>query len=204
MQLDVLKRKWEDIKIKRPRREIKLPIVLSLQEVERLISVASNLKHRAILALTYSSGLRKSEIRFLKISAIDSDRMQVYIRMGKGKKDRYTILSVKTLELLRRYFKADRPRVYLFESSQRKGYPLSASTYHHIVTNNAVKAGITKEIGMHTLRHSFATHLLEAGVNIKLIQQYMGHRSLRTTSCYLHLTNNSRLNVKSPLDDLDF
>lgn len=202
LQVDVLKRDWEHIRIKRPRRVKKLPVVLSIDEVEKLIVSTQNLKHRAILMLAYSSGLRRQELQLIKPSAIDSSRMQVHVVQGKGKKDRYTILSAKTLEMLRLYYKYARPSNYLFEAQGRKGKPLSDSTLNCIIKKNAVKAGIRKQVSFHTLRHCFATHLLEKGVNLRLIQQLMGHTSLRTTSGYLHLANINPASVVSPLDSM--
>jgi integrase/recombinase XerD len=202
-QVDVLKREWDQIKIKRPRREKRLAVVLSIDEVERLINNTRNLKHRALIMLAYSSGLRRDEIQKIKPSAIDSARMQVHVVQGKGKKDRYTILSSKTLDLLRIYYKYEKPTVFLFEAQGRKGQPLSASTLNCIVKKNAAKAGIKKQISFHTLRHCFATHLLEKGVNIRLIQQFMGHVSLKTTSGYLSLANVNLANVCSPLDSMN-
>ncbi len=148
-----------------------------------------NIKHKAILMLTYSSGLRRQELQQIKPSAIDSSRMQVHVVQGKGKKDRYTLLSVKTLEILRLYYKYTRPAIFLFESRDKRGKPLADSTLNCIVKKNALKAGIKKQVSFHTLRHCFATHLLEKGVNLRLIQQFMGHTSLKTTSGYLHLVN---------------
>ena len=203
LQEDVLKRKWEDFKIKRPRKTQKLPVILSLEEVERLISVTSNIKHRVILMLTYSAGLRKMEVLQLKPSAIDSKRMQVHVVQGKGKKDRYTILSPKVLEMLRLYYKTHRPATFLFEPQGRKGKPLSEGTLNNIVKKNAQRAGIKKPISFHTLRHCFATHLLEKGVNLRWIQQFMGHNSLKTTSGYLHLINTDLTCVVSPLDGMN-
>jgi integrase/recombinase XerD len=203
LQEDVLGRKWEPLKIKRPRQNHKLPVVLSLEEVERLISSTLNLKHKALFALAYSSGVRREEAQQLKPSNIDSSRMQVHVTNGKGRKDRYTILSNKALELLRVYYKAVRPTVYLFESSQNKGSFLSVSSLNNIVKNSAKKAGINKKISFHTLRHSFATHLLEKGVNIKLIQKFLGHSSIKTTMIYLHIANVEPGSIASPLDDLD-
>jgi len=189
IQVDILKRDWQQIKIKRPRREKKLPVILSLREIEKIINCTNNIKHKAIIMLAYSSGLRRQEVQFIKPKAIDSERMQVHVFQGKGKKDRYTILSAKTLDILRKYFKTERPSFYLFESQMKKGQPLSENTLNNIVKKNAQKAGIKKQISFHTLRHCFATHLLEQGVNLRLIQQFMGHVSLKTTSIYLHLTN---------------
>jgi site-specific recombinase XerD len=203
LHVDVLNREWEQIKIKRPRGEKKLPIVLSLSEVEKLINVTNNLKHKALLMLAYSSGLRREEIQLIKPSAIDSSRMQVHVVQGKGKKDRYSILSSKALDLLRIYYKYEKPSVYLFETQGKKGQHLSASTLNCIVKKNAAKAGIKKQISFHTLRHCFATHLLENGVNIRLIQQFMGHVSIKTTSGYLSLANINLSSISSPLDSMN-
>ena len=200
---DVLGLKWEGMKLKRPRRNQKLPVVLSLEEVERLICSTSNLKHRALLSLTYSSGIRREEAQKIKPKNIDSTRMRVHVTNGKGRKDRYTILSQKALELLRFYYKSTHPSVYLFESSFERGKHLSASTLDKIVKNSAKKADIKKKISFHTLRHSFATHLLEQGVNIKMIQRFLGHSSIITTMVYLHIANIEPSSVVSPFDSLD-
>lgn len=200
---DVLKRDWEDIKIKRPRRVQKLPVVLSFGEVERLMAALRNIKHKAMLMLMYSAGLRQQELLQMKPSSIDSERMLVHVSQGKGKKDRYTLLSPKCLEILRLHYKMNRPKVYLFEPQTKVGAAMSARTIQYIVKKSAKLAAIKKNISCHTLRHSFATHLLENGVNIKLIQQFLGHTSLRTTSIYLHLTNIDPASVKSPLEDMN-
>jgi site-specific recombinase XerD len=203
LQVDVLGREWEPVKIRRPRKEKKLPVILSLWEVEKLIAVTQNIKHRAILALAYSAGLRLHEIVFIKASAIDSERMLVHVVQGKGKKDRNTILSPKALDLLRIYYKIQRPATFLFEAQGRKGVNLSGRTLNAIVKSNAAKAGINKKISFHTLRHCFATHLLEQGVNIRLIQEFMGHNSIKTTSGYIHLANIQHSGICSPLDSMD-
>ena len=203
LQVDVLGREWETVKIRRPRKEKKLPVILSLSEVEKLISVTQNIKHRAILALAYSAGLRLHETLFIKPSAIDSARMLVHVIQGKGKKDRNTILSPKALDLLRIYYKIHRPRTFLFEPQGKKGTTLSGKTLNTIVKNLAAKAGINKKISFHTLRHCFATHLLEQGVNIRMIQEFMGHNSIKTTSGYIHLANLQASGVRSPLDSMD-
>lgn len=203
LQVDVLGREWEPIKIKRPRREKRLPVIMSLSEVEKLISVTQNIKHKAILALAYSSGLRRLETQQIKPGNIDSARMQVHVIQGKGKKDRNSILSPKALDLLRDYYKTQRPRTFLFEPQGKKGLPLSEETLNTIVKNSAKKAGISKEVSFHTLRHCFATHLLESGVNIRIIQELMGHVSIKTTSIYLHLANVQPANIISPLDSMD-
>jgi integrase/recombinase XerD len=203
LQVDVLKREWQGIRIKRPRGIKKLPIILSIDEVEKLIAVTQNIKHKAILMLAYSSGLRCQELQLIKPSAIDSSRMQVHVFQGKGKKDRYTILSAKTLEILRLHYKYSKPVTFLFESRDKKGKPLSDKTLNCIVKQNATKAGIKKQVSFHTLRHCFATHLLEKGVNLRMIQQFMGHTSLKTTSVYLHLANINPASIVSPLDSMD-
>lgn len=200
---DVLKQPWDGIKIKRPRREKKLPTVLSVNEVENLLSSTRNLKHRAMLMLMYSAGLRKSELLQMKPKAIDSERMIVNIAQGKGRKDRLSILSPKTLEILRLYYQVERPKIYLFEPNGNPGMCISDRTLDNIVKKNAQKAGIKKDISSHTLRHSFATHLLEAGVNLRLIQEFLGHTSLRTTSIYLHLTNVNPKSIVSPLESMN-
>jgi site-specific recombinase XerD len=199
----VLKREWEGIKVKRPRREKKLPVVLSINEVERMITSTRNLKHRVMIMLMYSAGLRRMELLQMKPSAIDSSRMLIHISQGKGKKDRYSILSQKTLDILRQYYSLERPKQYLFEPNANPGQMISDRTIDYIVRQSAIKAGITKTVSCHTLRHSFATHLLETGVNIKIIQQFLGHTSLKTTSIYLHLTNINLGSVKSPLEDMN-
>lgn len=203
LQVDVLKRDWKTITVKRPRREKKLPVVLSVEEVQRMISATKNLKHRALIMLTYSAGLRRQEAQMIKPLDIDSARMQVRVVQGKGKKDRYTILSAKALEMLRQYYKIARPEKYLFEAQGKKGQTLSDTTLNCIVKKCAAKAGIRKDISFHTLRHCFATHLLEAGVNIRLIQQFMGHTSIKTTTIYLHLANINPASIQSPLDSMN-
>ncbi|MGE0931868.1 tyrosine-type recombinase/integrase [Peijinzhouia sedimentorum] len=203
VQVDVLGNDWEDFKVKRPKRLKKLPVVLSFEEIERLINVNKNLKHKAIIMLAYSSGLRRNELLNLLPQDIDSERMQVRVQQGKGRKDRYTLLSEKTLKILRLYYQDERPKKYLFEPHYRRGQPLSETTLANIVKNKLKIAGIHKAVSFHTLRHTFATHLLEQGVNLRLIQQFMGHTSLKTTAMYLHLSKPNPSSVLSPLDLMD-
>lgn len=165
--------------------------------------MTQNIKHRALLALAYSAGLRRQKIQQIKPVDIDSARRQVLIVQGKGKKDRHSLLSVKALDLLRTYYKYQRPKTFLFESQGKKGVHLSDATLNAIVKQNAIKAGIKKKVSFHTLRHCFATHLLEKGVNIRLIQEFMGHVSIKTTSVYLHLANIQPASISSPLDSMD-
>jgi integrase/recombinase XerD len=197
---DVLGNEWEKIRIKRPRRVKNLPVVLSKEEVKSLIETTRNLKHRAILAVIYSAGLRLSELISLKPSDIDSERKQIRI-LGKGNKYRYTLLSENTLDMLRIYWRAYRPTKYLFEG-QKKGQPVSQSTIQQVFKNACRKCGINKQASVHSLRHSFATHLLENGTNLKIIQALLGHSSLRTTSIYLHVTKFDPASIKSPFDEI--
>lgn len=196
----VLKREWNSVDIPRVRREKKLPVVFAKEEVGRILNSLRNVKHKAMLTLAYSSGLRLGELRTLKVSDIDSKRMLVRVRQGKGFKDRYTILSPVALELLRTYWKMYNPADWLFVS--RHGGQLSDRTIQGVFKKALKQSGVGKSAGMHSLRHSFATHLMEQGVSLPIIQQLLGHRSLRTTSVYLHVQQYSVFAVKSPLDSL--
>lgn len=198
---DVSGRSWSEFAIKRPRGEQKLPVVLSADEVGRLLLSISNMKHRTLISLIYSCGLRLQELLNLKIKDIDSARMQIHIRAGKGKKDRYVMLSGKILEMLRVYWKYYHPAEYLFEG-YRRGYPISRSSVQRIFRNAVLKSGINKEPCIHSLRHSFATHLLEKGINLIAIQKLLGHAHLKTTTIYTHLQTLPAA-IKSPLDELN-
>lgn len=200
-QIKVLKRDWNDIEISRPIRESKLPIVLSKQEVSTLLDNTINLKHAAIFTLAYSSGLRLSEVCNLKIKNIDSQRMQVLVKNGKGKKDRYTILSKKALVILREYFKRYRPFDYLFYGYDKKK-AICGGTVQEAFKKNLKNTDIIKDAHFRTLRHSFATHLLEQNTNLKVIQNLLGHGSIRTTMTYTHLVNFNISSMKSPLDNI--
>lgn len=203
LRQDVLGLDWEGIKVKRPRRDKKLPEVLSTGEVSRMIALTENLKHKSLLALAYSSGLRRDELRTLKVSDIDPERMRIHVKTGKGKKQRYTILSKKALELLRLYYKIEKPACYLFETSRKQGTGYSLGTINAIAKIAAKRAGIKKRVSIHTLRHCFATHLLETGINLRVIQQFMGHSSIKTTAIYLHVANINTESVTSPMDEMD-
>jgi site-specific recombinase XerD len=200
LQKDVLGKEWEPIRIKRPRGIKNLPVVLSKEEVKSMIEITGNLKHRAILAVIYSAGLRISEAINLRPSDIDSDRKQIRI-LGKGNKYRYTLLSDNVLVILRMYWKSYRPIKYLFEG-HIKGQPISRSTIQIVFRKAVKKTGINKQATVHSLRHSFATHLLENGVNLKIIQSLLGHSSLRTTSIYLHVTKFDPASIRSPFDEI--
>lgn len=197
--VDVLNCKWEEISIKRPRTEKRIPVVFSKEEIERLLNVTKNLKHKSIFCVTYSAGLRKSEVLNLRIGDIDSDRMQILIRSGKGKKSRYSLLGKRTLDILRQYYQKYKPHDYLFPG-QIHSKPLSERTVEVVFKQAMKRAKITKPGYFHCLRHSFATHLLEQGANLKAIQQLLGHKSLKTTSIYLHVAVCDVMMVKSPID----
>lgn len=186
-------------KIPRLRSTKKLPVVLERQEVESLFSVMKNLKHRAILMLIYSSGLRLREASHLKVSDIDSKRMVLRIRQGKGRKDRYTLLSTLALEVLRKYWRHCRPKEWLFPG-RLSDKPLSVRSIQRVFKKARTLAGITKPATVHTLRHSFATHLLEQGTDLYRIQLLLGHRSLKTTAIYLHVSRKELVRILSPLD----
>jgi integrase/recombinase XerD len=200
LYIQVLKREWNIIDIPRPRRERRLPVVFSREEVERILKSPRNVKHRAFLMLTYSSGLRISEVCNLKISDIDSSRMLIRVIQAKGHKDRYTVLSPIVLKSLRIYWELYKPKIWLFEGHDHS--KIAISTARAIFQKALSKSGVTKKVGIHTLRHSFATHLLEQGVSLPIIQQLLGHKSLRTTSGYLHVQQYSINAVRSPLDTL--
>jgi len=194
-----LKREWVMEKILCPKRRQKLPLVLDLSEVEALFAVTQNLKHKAILMITYSSGLRVSEAARLKVDDIDSKRMMVRIQHGKKGKDRYSILSQTALACLRQYWIKYRPKQWLFEG-QKKQRPLSTSSIRSIFYAAKKRAGIRKPASVHTLRHSFATHLIEAGTSLHHVQLLLGHRSPTTTTVYLHVSRHNLAQVTSPLD----
>ena len=184
-----------------PKSKKKLPVVLDLSEVEALFSVTENLKHKAILMITYSSGLRISEAARLKISDIDGKRMMVWVQQGKGGKDRYTILSQTALECLRQYWREYRPKQWLFEGTKEDA-PITVSSIHQIFHKAKKRAGIAKPASVHTLRHSFATHLIEAGTSLHHVQLLLGHRSPTTTTVYLHVSRLNLSQVASPLDKI--
>ena len=187
LQVDVLGNQWEDLRLKRPRREKKIPQVLSQDEALALIGALSNMKHRMILTLAYVTGIRRSELLNLKVKDIDSSRGVIRIIQGKGKKSREVPVSKILIELLREYYRCYRPKTYLFEG--RQGKPYTPSSLNNVIKKAAKKAGIKKTVSPHILRHSFATHMLDKGINLKRLQMVLGHSALRTTSIYLHLSN---------------
>ncbi len=180
------------------RMQYKLPAVLSPDEVKLIISKTENLKHKAILSLIYSAGLRLSEIINLQKSDIDSERMLIIVRQGKGKKDRQVMLSPKVLNLLREYYKIYKPLKWLFEGLDKNQY--SPRSVQKIFKNALTASKINKNASVHTLRHSFATHLLEQGTDIRIIQELLGHSSIKTTQIYTHISSTHIKNIKSPFD----
>ncbi|MFY0714330.1 site-specific integrase [Seonamhaeicola sp. NFXS20] len=184
--------------IERPRKQKKLPVVLSKTEIHQLINATSNIKHKCILSLLYSAGLRRSELINLKIEDIDSSRMLIKINNAKGNKDRYTLLAHTVLKDLRKYYLQYKPSKYLFEGQKKEKY--SATSISNILTAAANKIKLKKHITPHTLRHSFATHLLEDGTDIRYIQLLLGHNSTKTTEIYTHVAKSSFNFIKNPLD----
>ena len=194
-------KKIELEKIQRPRREHLLPNVLSKEEVKKILTAHYNIKHRTMLSLIYSCGLRRSELLNLKPLDIDSNRHIIIIRQAKGKKDRIVPLSDRILVMLREYYTYYRPKVYLFEG-QFPGERYDGGSLAQVLKQALRKCGITKPVSLHWLRHSYATHLLENGTDLRYIQEILGHKSSRTTEIYTHVSTTSLLLVKSPFDDL--
>ena len=187
--------------IVRPRRERTLPNVLSKQEIKMLLAAHTNLKHRAMLSLIYACGLRCGELLSLKPEYVDSRRNILIIKQGKGKKDRIAPLSAKTIALLREYYSAYRPEKYLFEG-QFMGQAYDQRSLQQVLKQALTKAGIQKPVTLHWLRHSYATHLLEAGTNLRYIQEILGHSSPKTTQIYTHVSTEGLQHVQSPFDTL--
>ncbi|WP_082780460.1 site-specific tyrosine recombinase/integron integrase [Rufibacter sp. DG15C] len=194
----VLRRPRTVYYLDRPKKAHTLPEVLSEEEVTRIMQAVDNLKHKCILLLIYSAGLRAGELINLKVIDIDSQRKVLNIRAGKGQKDRITLLSEKILIYLRQYYQQYKPKVWLFEGQAGEAY--SYTSARKIFKNACLKAGIQKEVSLHTLRHSFATHLLEQGTDLRYIQVLLGHHSSKTTEIYTHITRKGMEKIKSPLD----
>ncbi len=198
--LDVLKKEIDFdffVKIKKPN---SLPNILTIEEVRKILSSITNLKHRAIISTIYSCGLRISEAVNLKINDIDSSAMTVKIVNAKGRNDRIVMLSEKLLSLIREYFKEYKPKIYLFEG--QKGEKYSSRSIQKIFNNVVKKVGIKKKVTVHSLRHSFASHLLDNGTDIRLIQELLGHKHLSTTQIYTHINPVSIKKIKSPFDNI--
>lgn len=187
-------------KIHRPKKSKTLPNVLSKEEVKAILEVHGNIKHRAMLSLIYACGLRRGELLHMKISDIDSKRNIVIIRQSKGKKDRIVPLSQRILEMLRDYFRACKPKYWLFEGQAGEQY--SEKSLQSVLKQALKKAGIRKPVSLHWLRHSYATHLLESGTDLRYIQELLGHNSSKTTEIYTHVSTKNLQQIKSPFDDL--
>jgi len=187
-------------KIHRPRREKLLPNVLSKEEVKMILNAHSNIKHKVMLSLIYSCGLRRSELLNLKPNDIDSKRNIVIVRQSKGKKDRITPLSGKILEMLRVYYVAYKPKTWLFEGHAGGHY--SEQSLQSVLKQALAKTKIQKPVSLHWLRHSYATHLLESGTDLRYIQELLGHNSSKTTEIYTHVSTKNLQQIKSPFDDL--
>ena len=198
---EIVKSKIEVEKLQRPRREHKLPNVLSKEEVKQIIEAPTNLKHRVMLSLIYACGLRRSELLNLKPLDIDSKRMLLIIKNAKGRRDRIAPISPKIVEMLREYYKLYRPKIWLFEG-QNEGEQYSERSIQKVLKQAIEKVGIRKPVTLHWLRHSYATHLLENGTDLRYIQELLGHKSSKTTEIYTHVSTKSIQNIKSPFDDL--
>ena len=197
----VQNKKIEISRIHRPKNAKLLPNVLSKAEVKMILEAHVNLKHKMMLCLIYSCGLRRGELLNLKLQDIDSKRNLIFIYQAKGKKDRIAPLSPKILEMLRTYYAGYKPSIWLFEG-HNKGEQYSEKSIQSVLKNAVSKAGIQKPVSLHWLRHSYATHLLESGTDLRYIQELLGHRSSKTTEIYTHVSTKSLQQIKSPFDDL--
>lgn len=183
------------------RKSDKLPVVLSKSEVEQFLQAIPSLKYRTAFSTIYATGLRVSEAAHLKVSDIDSKRMVIHVQDGKGRKDRYVMLPQQLLDMLRTYWKRERPKEWLFPN--RLGQRLTGRSLQRFCRKAAKNAGLSKHVTVHTLRHCFATHLLEQGVDIRIIQDLMGHRSIMSTTHYVRVATNIIRKTKSPLEGLE-
>jgi site-specific recombinase XerD len=197
-----LNKDWPKEEIVCARTPKKLPVVFSRVEIVQFLGSIRNLKHRVMCSILYAAGLRVSEMLGLRVADIDSRRMVIRVEQGKGRKDRYVMLSPKLLELLREYWRAEKPQEYLF-AGQIPGRRMSMYGFENVVRKLSARCGLTKRVTPHSLRHSFATHLLEAGVNIRIIQALLGHRSLRTTALYTYVSTEAVTSTQSPFDTLE-
>ncbi|MFD0797057.1 tyrosine-type recombinase/integrase [Maribacter chungangensis] len=190
-----------DLDTLRPRKPQRvLPEILSLQEVKRMLTATQNLKHRAMLTTVYALGLRSGELIALKVVHLDGDRNSIFVQHGKGKRDRILPFPETLKNLLREYYKEYKPKMYLFEGRDGQYTPESLRAVFKLAIK---RAGVKKKVTLHSLRHAYATHLLEAGTDLRIIQELLGHNTIKTTMLYTHVSNKNVLNVKSPLDFLD-
>lgn len=196
----MLKRKFV-YEVKRPRKDKKLPVVLSQEEVAKVLTSLDNVKHKAILMLVYSAGLRVGEVVRLKPEDIDSKRMLIHVRGAKGRKDRYTLLSESAFKVSKEYLNRGKPPLWLFPGPDKERH-ISIRTAQRIFEMVCNRAGVKKEVTIHSLRHSFATHLLESGIDLRYIQELLGHKSSKTTEIYTHVSNKDFMRIKNPLDQI--
>ena len=189
-----------NVNIIRPPKNRKLPVVLSKKEVFKILNCLKNLKHRTLLFLTYSAGLRVSEVVRLKVGDIDSERMLIHIRQGKGSKDRYSILSQVALDELREYGKRYKLTNWIFPGAKKDKH-ITKRTAQRVFKKACKKADIKKDVSIHSLRHSFATHLLEKGTDLRYIQELLGHKNCKTTEIYTHVSKKDFKKIISPLDN---
>lgn len=196
----VLKQERFFVEIPRPKKQAKLPKVFHASDIKRLFEVTENLKHNTMLKLCYGMGLRVSEIVAMKVEDVNSKSMLVFIERGKGKKDRYANLPESILDQLREYYKVYKPKGYLFEGQYGGAY--SVRSVQQVFKTAMFRAGINRSLGIHSLRHSFATHLLESGTDVRFIQELLGHKDIKTTLLYTHVSDNSVRKIKSPLDSI--
>jgi integrase/recombinase XerD len=185
----------------RPKKERKLPVVLSGDEVRAIFEATNNLKHRILLMLVYSSGLRVGEVVRLRIEDLDDGRKLIHVHTGKGKKDRYTLLADSVMDVVEEYIRVYRPREWLFTGTL-PDRPYSVRSAQSVFQRAAKNAGIQKHVTIHSLRHAFATHLLEQGVDIRVIQQLLGHASVKTTEVYTHVSRRILTQVRSPIETI--
>jgi integrase/recombinase XerD len=198
---EIIKTSFNVDTFERPRKQHTLPNVLSKEEVKAILQAHTNIKHRTMLSLIYACGLRRGELINLQPTDVQSNRGLLLIRQGKGKKDRVVSLSDKTIEMLREYYKMYKPQTWLFEG-QNKGEQYSEQSLQLVLKQALKKIAITKPVTLHWLRHSYATHLLENGTDLRYIQELLGHKSSKTTEIYTHVSNKSLQKIKSPFDDL--
>jgi len=185
----------------RPKRERKLPVVLSEEDISQILDATENLKHKALLSLIYSAGLRVGEAVTLRWEDLDENRNMMHIRNAKGKKDRYTILSDVVIEMLERYAEMYHPHDWLFEGQDRKKH-LSVRSAEYVFQHAVRRSGIRKNVSIHSLRHAFATHLLEHGTDLRYIQHLLGHRSIKTTEVYSHVSSHKIAKLRSPIENI--
>jgi site-specific recombinase XerD len=197
-----LGRDWVVAQVACPKAPKALPVVLSTDEMARFLGALENPKHRALLMTAYAGGLRLSEVARLRVEDIDAARMVIHVRQGKGRKDRDVMLSPRLLAVLRAYWAKDRPKPYLFPGRQPER-PVSPRTVQMVCERALAASGLGKHVHMHTLRHSFATHLLEAGTDLRTIQVLLGHRNFSTTARYLHVATAALKSTRSPFDGLE-